>query len=108
MYDFVSGVVRLAAAIAFLGSRVPKKVKRRGEIWTSEDQRRSMSRTVAAESEQLLGGCRSAASAHEEQYYALRMARNPQARAEGMRYIIIIILISSPAFGPSIAITLLY
>ena len=29
---------------------VPKKVKRRGEIWTSEDQRRSMPRTKAAES----------------------------------------------------------
>ena len=44
-----------------------------------------MSRTVAAESEQLLGVCRSAALTHEEQYYALRMARYPQAREEDMR-----------------------
>ena len=66
VYDFVSGIVRQTAAIAFLSSRVTKKVKRRGEIWTSEDQRRPMSRTMAAESEQLLGVCRSAALTHEE------------------------------------------
>ena len=66
VYDFVSGVVRQTAAIAFLGSRFPKKVKRRVEIWTNEDQRRSMFRTVAAESEQLLGVCRSAALTHKE------------------------------------------
>ena len=44
-----------------------------------------MSRTIAAESEQLLGVCRSSALTHEEQYYALRMARYPQAREEDMR-----------------------
>ena len=85
VHDFVCGVVRQTAAIAFLGSRVPKKVKRRVEIWTSEDQKRSMSRTMAAESEQLLGVCRSAALTHEEQYCALRMTRYPQAREEDMR-----------------------
>ena len=41
-----------------------------------------MLRTMTAESDQLLGMCRSAVLAHEEQYYALRMARYPQARAE--------------------------
>ena len=85
VYDFVSGVVRQTAAIAFLGSTIPKKVKRRVEIWTNEDQRRSMSRSIAAESEQLLGVCRSAALTHEEQYNALRTARYPQAREEDMR-----------------------
>ena len=43
-----------------------------------------MSRTMAAKSEQLLGVVRSAALIHEKQYYALQMARNPQARAEDM------------------------
>ena len=55
MYDFVSGIARQAAASSILGSRVPKKVKRRVEIWTSEKLRKFMSRTMAAESEQLLG-----------------------------------------------------
>ena len=58
--------MRQTAATAFLGSRIPKKVKRSVEIWTNEDQRRYMSRTIAAESEQLLGVCRSAALTHEE------------------------------------------
>ena len=66
VYDFVSRVVREAAALGFLGSRVPKKVKWRVEIGTSEEQRRSMSRTMAAESDQLLGLVRSAALTHEE------------------------------------------
>ena len=85
VYDFVSGVVRQTAAVAFLGSRIPKKVRRRVEIWTNEHQRRSMSRSAAEESEQLLGLCRSVTLTHEEQYYALRMARYPQAREEDMR-----------------------
>ena len=85
VYDVVSGIARQAAALGFLGSRVPKKVKRRVEIWTSEKQRRSMSRSMAAESEQLLGVCRSAALTYEEQYYALQMVRCPDARAEDMR-----------------------
>ena len=76
--------MRQTAATAFLGSRIPKKVKRRVEIWTNEDQRRSMSRTIAAESEQILGVCRGAALTHEEQCCALRMARYPQAREEDM------------------------
>ena len=40
---------------------------------------------MAAESEQLLGVVRSAALTHEEQYYALRIARYPQAKSEDMR-----------------------
>ena len=69
VYNFVSGVVRQATALGFLGSRVPKKVKRGVEIWTSKELRRSMSRSMAEESEQLLEGCRSAALT--PQYYAL-------------------------------------
>ena len=41
--------------------------------------------SMAAESEQLRGVVRSAAMSHEEQYYALRMARYPDASAENMR-----------------------
>ena len=41
---------------------------------------------MAAESEQLLGVMRSAALSYEEQYYALRMARYPDASAEDMRH----------------------
>ena len=41
--------------------KVPKKVKRRVEIWTSEKQKRSMPRSMASESEQLLGVVRKAA-----------------------------------------------
>ena len=36
VYDFVSGVVRQAVALGSLGSKIPKKDKRRVEIWTSE------------------------------------------------------------------------
>ena len=48
---------------------------------------RACLQTMAAESEQLLGVCRSAALTHEEQYYyyALQMAWYPQAREEDMR-----------------------
>ena len=53
------------------GSRVPNKVKWRVEVWTGEEQRRSMSRAMTAESEQLLGVVRCAALTHEEQDYAL-------------------------------------
>ena len=42
-----------------------------------------MSWTMAAESEQLLRVVRSVALTYEEQYYALQMARYPQARAGG-------------------------
>ena len=48
----------------------------------SDEQRKSMSRSMAAESEQLLGVVRRAVLSHEEQYYALRMARDTEARAE--------------------------
>ena len=43
VYDFVGGVIRQAAALGFLGSKVPKKLKRRVEIWLSGDQRTSLS-----------------------------------------------------------------
>ena len=47
VYDFVNGVVRQAAALVFLGSRV--KVKRGGEIWTilMANSRRLSSGSVA-------------------------------------------------------------
>ena len=63
VYDSVGEVVRQAAALGFLGSMVLKEVKRREVIWTSEERRRSTSRTMAAESAQLLGAARSAALA---------------------------------------------
>ena len=44
-----------------------------------------MSRSMASESAQLHWVVRSAALSHKEQYYALRMARYPGARAEDMR-----------------------
>ena len=43
-----------------------------------------MLRRMAAESEQLHGVARSAALTHKEKYYALRMARYPDARAKDM------------------------
>ena len=85
VYDFVCGTVQQTASLAFLCSKVPKKIKWRVEIWTSDEQRRSMSRSMAAELEQLLGVVKSAALFHEEQYYTLRMARYAEARAEDMR-----------------------
>ena len=77
--------MRQAAAFCFLGSKVPKKVKRRVEIWTSKEQRGSMSRSMTAESEHLLRVVRSAALSHEEQYYALRMTRYSDATAKDVR-----------------------
>ena len=44
-----------------------------------------MSRSMAAQSEQLLGVVKCAALAHEEQYHALRMVRYIDVRAEDMR-----------------------
>ena len=44
-----------------------------------------MSESMAMESEQLLGVVRSAALSHKEKYYALRIARYPDARTEYMR-----------------------
>ena len=50
------------------------------EIWMSDEQRRSKSRSVTAESEQLLGVVRMAALSHEEQYNTLRKARYQEVR----------------------------
>ena len=51
----------------------------------SEEQRHSMSRSIATESEQLLGVVRIAALSHEEKYNVLRKARYSDAQAEDMR-----------------------
>ena len=72
VYDFVCGAVRQASALGYLSSNIPKKIKRSVEIWISEKQRLSMSRSTDAESEQLLGLVRRAALSREEQYYSLR------------------------------------
>ena len=71
--DFVCGTVRQSDALGNLGLKVPKKIK--VEIWMSERRRLSMSRSIAAKSEQLLGLVRRAAQYHEEQYYSLRKVR---------------------------------
>ena len=85
VYDFVSEVVGQAAALGFLGLKIPKKVKKSVVSWTSEEQRRSMPGSMTAESEQQLEVMRCAALSYEEKYYALRMARYPDARAEDIR-----------------------
>ena len=69
----------------FLGSMVPKKLKRRVEIWLSGGQRTSVYRNLALESEQLLSVVRMAAVNNEARYYMLRKARYPENRAEDMR-----------------------
>ena len=51
VYDFVCGAARQSAALGYLGSNVPKKVKKI-KIWMSEEQRLSMFRSIAAKSEQ--------------------------------------------------------
>ena len=73
------------AALGFLGLKVPKKLKRRVEIWMSNKQRKSMSRSMAMASEQQLRVVRRASLSHEDQYNALRMARYPEARTEDIR-----------------------
>ena len=54
VYDFVGGTIRQAAALGFLGSKVPKRVMRRVEIWMTGKQRTTMSWSLAVESKQLL------------------------------------------------------
>ena len=66
---------RQSAAIGYLGSNNLKKIKRRVEIWMSEEQRSSMHRSIVAASEQLLGVMIRAALSHEEQYYILHTAK---------------------------------
>ena len=78
-YDFVGGGIRQAAALGFLGSKVPKKLKRRVELWMTGEQLTSMSPMLVVESEQLLSVVRTA------HYYVLRKARYPENRAEDMR-----------------------
>ena len=73
---------RQSAARGYLGSKVPTRIKKRVEIWVSEEQRLSMSTSIVAESEQLLGLVRMAALPHEEQYYTLRKASYTKALAE--------------------------
>ena len=43
VYDFVCVAVRQSAALDYLGSKGPIKIKRRAEIGMSEEQRLSMS-----------------------------------------------------------------
>ena len=71
--------VRQSAALGYLGSKVPKKIKMRVEIWMSEEQRLSMSRSIATESEQQLDAVRRAAFNHGKQYYSLQNARYPES-----------------------------
>ena len=55
---------RQAAALGFLGSKVPKKLKRSGSMWITGNHRSSMSRSLAMEGEGLLGVVRMAAVNH--------------------------------------------
>ena len=74
-----------SAALYCLGLKIPGRIKRRVEVWFSDEQRQAISRGMTEESEQLLGMVRRAAGSHEEQLYMLRQARYPEARAEGIR-----------------------
>ena len=86
LYDFVGGTIRQAAALGFLGSKVPKRLQRRVEIWMTGERRSSISRSLAVEFEQqLLSVVRMAAVNHKARYYMLRKARYPASRAEDMR-----------------------
>ena len=76
VYDCVGGL---------LGSKIPKRVKRRVEIWVTGEQRTSMSWSLGVELEQLLSVIRMAAVNHEARYYMLRKARYPESSAEGIR-----------------------
>ena len=81
----MGGAVRQTAVIAFLGSKIPKKLKRSVSMWMTGDHRSSMSRNIAMAGEGLLGVIRMAAVNHEARYYMLRKARYPASRAEDMR-----------------------
>ena len=85
VYDFVGGAVRQTAAMAVLGSKVPKRLKKSISMWMSGDHRSSLSRNIAMEGEGLLGVIRMAAVNHKARYYMLRKARYPASRAEDMR-----------------------
>ena len=47
--------MRHSAALSYLGSKIPGRIKRRVEVWCSKEQRQAMSRGMPEESEQLLG-----------------------------------------------------
>ena len=85
MYDLVGGTIRQVAALGFLGSKVLKRLQRRVEIWMTGEQRTSMSRSLAVESEQLLDVVRVAAVNHVARYYMVRKAKYPASQAEDMR-----------------------
>ena len=81
----MGGAVRQTAAMAFLGSKIPKRLKKSISMWMSGDHRSSLSRNIAMEGEGLLGVIRMAAVNHEARYYMLRKSRYPSSRAEDMR-----------------------
>ena len=54
VYDFVLGTVRQSVALSYLGLKIPRRIKKRVEIWFSDEQRQDMSRGMAEESEQQL------------------------------------------------------
>ena len=85
VYDFVGGAVRQTAASSFLGSKIPKKLKKSVRMWMTGYHRSSMSRNIAMEGEGLLGVIGMAAVNHEARYYMLRKARYPASPAEDMR-----------------------
>ena len=76
----MGGAVRQTAAMAFLGSKIPKRLKKSISKWMSGDHRSSLSRNIAMEGEGLLGVIRMAAVNHEARYYMLRKARYPASR----------------------------
>ena len=53
--DCVGGAVRQTAAMAFMGSKIPKRLKKSISMWMSGDHRSSLSRNIAMEGEGLLG-----------------------------------------------------
>ena len=64
--DYVRGAVRKSAVLGYLGSKISGIIKKSVEIWMNEEQRLSMSWSIAAESEQLLGLLRRAALSLEK------------------------------------------
>ena len=80
VHNFVGGTIRQAAALGFLGTRVPKRVNdwQIEAIYVSEPGSRV--RTAAE-----IGVMRMAAVNNEARYYMLREVRYPASRAEDMR-----------------------
>ena len=75
VYNFMGGTIRQTAALGFLGSKAPKRVKRRVEICMTGEQRTSMFRSLAVESKQLHGVTGMAAVNYVARYYMQREAR---------------------------------